>query len=481
MNPIMRVLKNSVALSVSAIVERGAAIFIPWYIARARGSQALGYYSTALTFLTISASFAQWGLGQLLPREVARHPYKSRNFATHACAIGAVGSMLAMAVIVVTVTQLRYAKRLQGLILTGLAFSLLPRTEMVILESVINGLERMEWVAVARLFISVLRVAVVVYLLSLGYGLWVMFAASGTYHLLACALYATVILIKAPKSSMGISLKALKDLAVRAIPFVAMLSIGEAFKRFDRVFLSVTNDLEAVGVYSAAAMLLDISYLIARSLMNAIMPPLSRLYITSPKRFAYLLERLAGWLVAIVFPASLGLIASSTWLMPKAFGAGFVESSAVLGVSALGIAPSFVARMLFRSMLASDNERLAVRASVIKSVSNLALNAVLITRYGIIGAGVAHACIELIGFAQNAIWMHRQVPHIHIGRILLANVSCMVIGGGTYWLLGDTDRLAALLISVSVFWGTAFTLRTISLADLRSVITKLEQRERIPK
>jgi O-antigen/teichoic acid export membrane protein len=469
MNRALRVLKNSTALSLSVLLERGIALFLPLYVARFQGKQVWGYYSTALTFVTLSASFAYWGLDQLLPREVARDRTRAGDFLANAGVVGGVASILTTAIVIVIVDLLHYPPHVQYLIYIGSILTLFPRTEAILCEAIINGLEKMEWTVAVHFPITILRVVCSVYLLSKGFGLDVLFIASAVYYILVCGIYLSLFKRFIPAFRLQFDWSLMRNLALQAVPFVTIIAMGETFKQIDRVFLSKLWDTTSVGIYSVGIMLVQIMYMIAPAIMNALFPILSRAYVVSRKQFSSLISHIFKLLFVGIFPVALTIISFADLAILLIFGPEYVSSITVLRIYALGIVPSFVARFLYRTILASNNERLIIRVSLVNSAVGLVLNIILIPRYGILGASAAAVCIELIGLAQNLFYVSRKVGWFDFGHALLKPGACMLTSTLVYLGAMRWNSLAAWIASIAVFAGTLLASRTVSWKDISAV------------
>lgn len=466
MNPALRVLKNSTALSLSVLLERGIAFFLPWYVARVQGREVWGYYSTALTFIAISASLAYWGLDQLLPRQIARDRAQAGAFLANAGVIGGAVSILVTAIVIAIVHLLHYPLCVRHLIYLGVALTLLPRTEATLCEAVINGLEKMEWIAAVRFPATILRIAGSVYLLSEGFGLEALFIALAAYYVSVCGVY--LFLFKHFVSSFRLQFdwSMMRILALQAIPFVIAISMGETSKQIDRVFLSKLWDTDSVGIYSTGIMVVQIMYMIAGAIMTALFPGLSRAYIASQRRFSTLVPQLFKLILVGIFPIALAIVTFADWVILSIFGHEYTSSIVVLRVSALGIVPSFVARLLYRTILASDKEHLAIRVSFVRSITNIALSAMLIPRYGVLGASISAVCTEFVGLAQNLFCVSRKITPFDFGQALLRPGACLLTSMLVYLGMSRCNSLAAWIISTGVFVGMLLVSQTITWKDL---------------
>lgn len=465
MKSVTRVLKNSTALSLSVLLERGVAFFLPWYVARVQGKQEWGYYSTALTFVTIAAPLGYWGLDQLLPREVARDHGRVGILLTNAGVLGAVASAIASALGYLGVHLLDYPPPVQSMINLGIMLVLIPRTESIVCEAAINGLERMEWVTAVRFPATILRVGISVLLLSRGYGVGVLFASLSVYYMLTVILYVALLLHSVPSFRLQVNRATTRTLAIQGIPFVAIIFIGEGFKHVDRLLLSKLRDTDVVGLYSAGIMPIQLMYLIAPAIMTALFPMLSRQFVTSKEQFSNLVSRLFKLLFVGVFPIMLAIVAFANPAILLVFGPEYKSSITVLQISALATLPSFLARLLYRTILASDNERLTIRVVLVSSLVSLVLNALLIPRYGLVGASIAAVFTELSGLVQNLYYVDRHVLEFAFRQALLMPGVCALPSLMVFFVLVRSSTVAAWLSSTALFIGLVFVSRTLTARD----------------
>ena len=464
---MLRILKNSAALSLSVLLDRGVSFILPWYIARVQGPEIWGRYTTALTFITIASMFAYWGLDQLLPREIARKRSEAGAYLLNASIIGGLIAVLTTVVVGVLVYFLYYSSDVQELIWLGLALILFPRTESILCEAVINGLERMEWIPLVRFPISLLRVLSSLLLLSRGFGLETLFIVLSVYHLLIWLLYLYLLRRHLSQFQLRFDKLLLKALFVQALPFVITISIGQTFKQFDRVLLSKLLDTDSVGIYSTGILLVQIVYLVAPAIMNALFPTLSRAHLISTKKFSSIITGTFKILLLAIFPVALSIIASAEILIPLVFGPEYTLSIAVLQIYAIGIVPSFVARLLYRTLLASNHERIAIRVALVNSAVNLLLNLLLIPRYGVLGAAVSSVLTESLGLAQNLLNVSRMGRLLKMDRALWRPGICILLSVLLYiMVVGRASSIVAWVISLLLYIATVLLSRVFTRRDL---------------
>ena len=466
LGPAWRILKNSTALSLAVLLERGVALFLPWYVARMQGRQDWGIYSTALAFVMVGAPIATWGLTQLLPREIGRDRAKAGRLLANAGVVAALASILVTAVGTVIVILLDYPQDVRMLIILGLVMTLLPRAEYLLSEATVNGLEKMEWIVFVRFPATLLRVILSIGLLALGCGLHVLFWLWAAYYLLAFAAYLTLFHTRVSGFSLKLDAHLIRSLAVRALPFVATLFVGETLTQLDRIFLSKWDGTDAVGAYAVGIMLVQTLYLIATAIMNALYPALSRAYHRSKQQFSQVVSQLFRLLFAAVFPVMLSAIALARPLILLVFGDDYGESIPVLQITALALLPSFLGRLMYRTLLASDNERIAFWVSLVSGVLGLVLNIILIPRYGLLGASVVSVTVALAGLVLSMYNVARGVVRFDFVQALLLPLFCAGVSAAIYLILAQWNEIVAWLLSLAGFLALAFGTGVVKRQDL---------------
>lgn len=470
MNLVWRVLKNSGALTLAVLLEQAVNWFVPWYVARIQGREDWGYYSTAMAFIVIAAPLAYWGLDQLLPREVARNRPQAGRLLANAAIAGGVVSALVTGLSAGLVYFLEYPPAVQELILIGLALTLLPRTEAMLCEAVVNGLERMEWIVLVRFPISLLRVGASIFLLSQGLGLYVLFVFWAVYYGLASIGYVLLLKRSTPDFSLEIDGRLVRQLAVQAFPFVATIFIGETAKHIDRILLSQFQDTDTVGLYTTGILLVQTMYLFAPAIMSALFPELSRTHVASKQRFSTLVTGLFRILLVGSFPVTLTMIVFAGELILFIFGQEYAASIPVMQIYALGIVPSFLARLLYRTLLASNNERLTVRVSLVNSIAGFALTLLLIPRYGLLGAAFAAMTMEFFGLGQNLFYVSRRVFRFEFGRAMLLPGTCALASTALYLLVRTWNPYVAWACAMAAFVIMVFATGVIRREELSMVL-----------
>lgn len=461
-----RVIKNSTILSALVLLERAIAFFLPWYVARVQGKSVWGEYSTAMSFVLVGVSLGYWGLAQYLPREVARNREGARAYLFAGMRVAFLASLVMTLAVAAIVFVLDYPPETRNLILLGVILLVLPNAESLVAESVIYGLERMDWVAFVRFPLTIVRTAVAIFFLQQGAPISVLFPILAIYYALTILGYVYIVGAKYESPTVGATLPkqslSTMSLAQAAIPFFLITLVGETFRQVDRIFISKLWDTDWVGVYATGIMLVQVGQMLPPAIMNAIFPGLSRAY-TDPGRFQKLSLRLFKLLLLGMFPPVLAAFALSKPLILRLFGNEYTDSVPVMAIAVWSLLPILATRLLFRILLASNQERLAIPVAVVRSTITVLLNLWLIPRQGVVGAAVVLVVVELAALILNLSFVHSRVFRFQFWQNLWLPCLCMAVSVAVFVLL--PNAWIGLPVALVIFGGSLLLSRTLSLDD----------------
>jgi O-antigen/teichoic acid export membrane protein len=470
MSPVWRVIKNSSSLASIALIDRSVGFILLWYVVRTQSQESWGEYSTALAFVVVFVPFAFWGADMLLPREIANRQKETGSILGNAILMTAVASVPVVLIALGFTYVFDYSFELRQLIGIAIITNIFPRAEARVVEAAVNGLEQMEWIAYIRLPTSIIRVILAIVFLAKGYHIGILFVLFAIQSLLVIAFLLIVLHTSIPGFRLRISRIDMRQLMILALPLILIVFTGEAFKQVDRIFLSNWWDSETVGIYATAAIPTEITRMVILALLAALFPPLSRAYVSSIERFTEISQNLMKFILIGVFPVTIIIISLAEWITVLLFGERYLDSVTPMRILAISLVFTALSQLLFRMLLASKHEKLALNTAIVRSVANLTLNLVLIPRYGVLGAGLSATITELTGYLQN--WRHisRSVIPMDSRAALLRPgilvLSCLVI----YIPLAIWNPVIAGIVILALFFFLLRVSNAITREDITSLI-----------
>lgn len=146
----------------------------------------------------------------------------------------------------------------------------------------------------------------------------------------------------------------------------------------DGLLLGVMVPTEVVGWYGAATRLFTTLGFVAVIIMTASLPRLIAAHLESPARMYAEARQPFEWVVLAGLPLGVGMACTADDLVPLLFGSDYTNSVVPLVILALGLPLTYINTVAAQVFIAAGRPTMLVWLLSIASVSNIALNLVLI-------------------------------------------------------------------------------------------------------
>ena len=183
------------------------------------------------------------------------------------------------------------------------------------------------------------------------------------------------------------------------------------YMRTDQILLGTLSSKMVVGFYSAATKLSEIWYAIPSLICASVMPRLLARKGNDPSFYYTRLQTLYNMLAKISLLIGLGGLVVSKYLILLLFGKAFLPAAQVLNVH-IWTAPFVFIGVVGGMQLIHENlTRFALQRSIVGAVCNVALNFMLIPRFGAVGSALATLFTQVIAsYLMDA--ANRETRHI---------------------------------------------------------------------
>jgi O-antigen/teichoic acid export membrane protein len=388
------VARNTTVRTAALFGEKLLIFAVMAIMARHYGSSAFGVYSFALSFVSFFRLLSDWGMNPIVIRRLsiaASDEERSELFST----------ALTVRVLLAVVTGL----------LAGGAFSLahapafdklavwiatLTMSDVVadMAGSLLQAYLRQTWMGVVGFAARVIWAALSIAAIFSGRSILFLVFAMGVCSLLQAAglLVAGRRLLR---FGLGMDRGILKGILRDSWPLALQAVMSTVYLRIDQLLLYALVGAQSVGIYAAATRLAEPWGLAAGVFVSATFPMLCRTFVPDTQGF----HRISRATYRYLFIPLMLLIAYATLfaapILRLIFGPGF-EAGAPALVTLMWAEVFLFANMVSQYVLvAAGAQKVTFFLSAAGAVSNVALNLVLIPRYGATGAGVA----SLISYA----------------------------------------------------------------------------------
>ena len=373
------------------LLGRGLGIVVVAIVARYLGPEEYGMYAYTMSMAALFGIIGQMGLDGLVVRELVSKPEVEAE---------TIGTVFVM-------KGIGFAIGALGLLTFGLVMPehrvverwLFISASIAVLMQPINGVLNNWFLARiearytffsnvgANLSAAVLKLAFVF----AGAGV----VAIGVAQTVGTALGAMLIILlflcrggPAPRSWSFSHLRARVLLSDSWMIFVGSI-FAVIYLKIDVVMLRNIQGSESVGVYSVAAIISEATYFIPAAIVTTVFPQLVKISATDPMAFQQRLQELIYFLSFSALIVLVGLFVLGPLVIKFALGPSYMASIPILLIHLLALPFIFLRQAFSRWILISKMAKFSMISQGIGALLNVALNLVLIPKYGGQGAAMA--------------------------------------------------------------------------------------------
>jgi O-antigen/teichoic acid export membrane protein len=372
---------NIIGRGLALLFSVGATIVL----ARCLGSEGLGRYGAIYAYLTLFAWMAAFGFEPILVREISRERENASSLLHTAMVMSCFIAVGTVAVAVLVAPFVGYPGVLRNLvILAGLEYVLTPLR----LPSVIFQVDLQQWYGAT---INVVRqgiwctVIVLVWFL----GAPLVYVIAG--RVLCAAIESTLLWAYSRrflKGSGRFLREKSKAMFSHAFPIAFASLLAMIYLRIDQVMLHKMVSDSELGQYVAAVKVSELFETLPSALMISV-APIFAVSAVDPERFRSYVDRTFRYLMVLAAALCVVMTVGATPVVQVLFGRQFLPAAPLLSVLIWSEIAVFFSTVVVNVLVAQNQQRLLPIPTLAGAGVNIALNLVLIPRYGAIGAAYA--------------------------------------------------------------------------------------------
>ncbi|MBI5399116.1 flippase [Candidatus Saganbacteria bacterium] len=412
MSATKRIAKNFSWLFIGSIVSGTLNFLLTIYLARVLHAAVYGLYSFVQAFFVYLVLFMDAGLPLLGTQEIARDRDK---FGPLAINILAIRLVVACSIYIISAAIIIFSRMDSNLRWLFLSVFLLIFYRALIVDWLFQGIEKMEYMALARVAYAAATFGLIILIVRKPEDL--LFAP--LIQFVIGVLVSLSLLVVLFKRFLKIDLKfiALRtwpQIYLRALPLGAALILLQIYTNLDVIMLGFFDTKEVVGYYNAAYQLLNIMIASFAAWQAAVLPTAVRRLnsdLSAAKLFIDKYLRLSILifvpLIVIVFILAPSLVA---WL----YGAEYAPAASALRYL-IWVMVSIVIGSVhgITILIAAGKYNIFLKGALIGALVNIVLNFVLIPQYSFAGAAVATIIAE-ISAASYSIFYGRKIVKVAV-------------------------------------------------------------------
>lgn len=435
-----RVILNSGWLIGERIVRMGLAFLVTIWVIRYLGADNYGVLAYALSLTLIVDVIATFGMRSTVVRELVNEPEHEGEIIGSTLGFKMLTAFVSVAVLIgLGWVTARDSEAFPILVVLSLS---LPFSALSALDLTFQASLQSQYAVAARTIGLVVALAVRVVLLLAGASLFA-FAIASAFELAAVGLaFAGIYWWK--RASLW-SLRFSPRLALRLMsmswPFLLSALAASIYLKVDQVMLHAFSTSREVGQYAAAARISEIWYFIPIAAASSLLPMLVLHRREDPEAYRSNLQRafdLNAWM-AISLSLSITILAVPG--IALLYGADYAESADILRIHTWAAPFIFMGTVLGRALIAEDRRTFEISRHTGGALLNIALNLILIPRFGGIGAAVATvASYAFASYVACALYGPARVHLRQMTRALFWPVRLLVGRSSSPGPSSDGDR-----------------------------------------
>ena len=372
-------------------------------IAHHLGAEEFGALSFAMAMVTLCTVIANPGLDSIVIRELAHQPTHERAILKSALRIRLAGSTLAT----LCCWCLTLALQPQGSNAATLAAILSLGTlaqSFDVYELWFQAKVQSKYSIVAKIGPFLVAAGVRVWLLAIGAPA-IGFAVAQTLELaLACVCLTQVFRSKGVERGTPVRATHIRELLAASWPLAAGAVAVALYMRIDQVLLAQFFDQRAIGIYGAAVRLSEIWYLVPLTILSTLAPITMRLKHESSADYRLMMRRLYCFSIYVGLAGAIAIQLTAGPLVAILLGQEFVESTASLKVLAWSAIPILLGVASSQYIVAENLQHISLLRTALGLVACVALNLLLIPRFGLEGAALATALSYAVPIAAMGLF-----------------------------------------------------------------------------
>ena len=469
--------KNTFYLLIAYIYQKLISLFYFILLARYLGADNFGKYTFALSFAALFSVLIDFGLFQVLTREIARDKSRTKSYFGNILTFNLLVGLFVLILIYTLINALNYPLITRSLVyLTSLV--ILLDTLALSFYHVFRG----------HLNLKFESIGIIVHKTGLlAAGLILMFLKAKLILMILPLLFASCFYLSNAilflKRKLGIwpiprfNKEILKSLLKLSWPFFVAAVFAKLYATSDTILLSYLVGDKFVGWYNAAHKLVTaFLLLIAGSLSAALYPSLSYYFVRSKESLNKLFSQAVFYLMLVTIPLVFGLLILAKPIISFIYGAEYLSAVPVLIFLACSIPFMFLDYIISGLLNACEKQKINTLIHGIGAVFFIALNLMLIPLFYHLGSAIAVLSGFVIIFVLEIYWARRIVQakkRYLFKRIGLIFMASLIMGAVLLLVRNSLHVLFSVLIGILVYFIIAWILGLIKKKEiliLRSII-----------
>ena len=464
------IFKNTLFVTLGSTALKVIHFVFGVFVVRSLGDSRFGQYSIVIAFAGLFQILAELGMSQYVMREIARDRSKTRMLMWNLATVRFLLALVAIVAITIAGGAVGYSPEIVlGIFLYTCTFLL--AAFYAPLEMVLTANERLDFVTGLSVLGQIVFVTLGAFFLISGLSYIWLIVASLLSFLPQIAL--GVYLVRRQHNSdlsFQIDPRFWPKLVRAGLPFgIITLTLTLAFS-IDTVMLSMFYPDHVVGWYNTAYGLIFSLLFFFRGFKEAIVPSLSRAYVSNPAQVDRWYHRSVKFILLSSLPIAVGGMLVAFPLIRFLYTDEFLVSGLALQILIWDVPFLMFNGFCGNMTTIVGDEHAAARIYTINALANIILNLYAIPRFGLIGASLVTVVTDVIGTVQFHFLLRRKLHLPNMTSVLVRVLVASTLMGVAVSLAGHLQLFILIGLGAVVYGGFALVLRLVDDAEWATIL-----------
>ncbi len=384
-----KILSNTAWLFSDKLLRMGVGLFVSVWVARYLGPEDFGLFSFALAFVSMFGALSTLGLQGIVVRDIVTDPKSSLETLGSSFALQVVGGVIAFSLALILISVLRPQDRFTISVVAIIGLTLLLKGSESIkywFESQVQSKYAVLAENAVFVVMAVIKIGLILVGASLLSFVWLTFLEG---LITAISLFAMYEWVGGRIKGWRCRFSRAKTLLTHSWPLILSGLAVIIYMRIDQIMLGQILNDKAVGIYTAAVRLSEAWYFIPIGISGSVFPALLDAKKTSEALYLDKFQKLYDILVMLALGVAIPMTFFASQIVESLFGQEYLAAGTILSIHIWTALFVFLGVAGGNWFLAENRQLLAFQGVFSGMLINVALNLVLIPKYGGVGAAVA--------------------------------------------------------------------------------------------
>lgn len=475
---VTNIARNTSYFTLALILQKVISLTYFTLYARALGPNDLGQYYFAISITSIFSIFIDFGLGNIITREIAKDTGHAKSFISNILSVKLIFSGITLGLLWIWMAAFNYPALTRDLICIS-AFTMVFDNFTSVFFSALRGKHNLKYESISSVIVQSIVLVLSLVILGLGWDIrWLMvsLAAGSLYNLIYSAFIAWRLFALPFVFSWNREL--VKKILLLSLPFAIYAIFQRFYTYFDSVLLFKFAGDGAVGLYQVPFKIIVALQFLPMAFTASLYPALSAYWHRNREQLSITFERAINYSLILSVPIMIGTIVLARQVV-VIFKEGFADAVLPLQLVMLSLPFMFLGFPVGALLNACDRQKRNTWNIAITSIVSAALNFYLIPRMGVLGACLTNLLTSILMLVLGWVVVGKitvirpQVFVLMFARVIGAGLA---MGAMVYFLREYLATPLTIVAGALAYIICLYLFRGFSSEDLKSVWQSLRPR-----